>query len=262
MYNYINKLIIISILVIFCTGKVYSDSFGPLAADKESEKKSLFKNWSVELGQMNGNLKIKSTTTGSYTGLGSFDFSSGLNGFLITNFIPITDTYNKAFTSPVVNFSYRYATNIYIDIGVTSIELPYSIANRTLVNYSTYTNTDIKNAELIGLSVNGLEAKSTPLLGGKYFLAQNNFNPFVSLHLGQLSYGSEDTKTTINLVKLGLGSRYEISDTYYIDGVLSYYDFKSNENLATGYGTNGVLDYLATGYGLDIKVGYRFDSTK
>jgi hypothetical protein len=251
MYNYINKLIIISILVIFCTGKVYSDSFGPLAADKESEKKSLFKNWSVELGQMNGNLKIKSTTTGSYTGFGYF--GGFPNGFLI-NFIPITDTYNKAFTSPVVNFSYRYATNIYIDVGVTSIELPYSIANRTLVNYSTYTNTDIKNAELIGLSVNGLEAKSTPLLGGKYFLAQNNFNPFVSLHLGQLSYGkeSEDTKTTINLVKLGLGSRYEISDTYYIDGVLSYYDFKSN----------GVLDYLATGYGLDIKVGYRFDSTK
>jgi hypothetical protein len=35
MYNYINKLIIISILVIFSTGKVYSDSFGPLANKNE-----------------------------------------------------------------------------------------------------------------------------------------------------------------------------------------------------------------------------------
>lgn len=56
--------------------------------------------------------------------------------------------------------------------------------------------------------------------------------------------------------KIGIGYRYDFNENYYIDGILSYYNFRP---------TRAGFQYQyfeAEGHGVDLKIGYKFELTK
>ena len=144
---------------------------------------------------------------------------------------------------------------MFFDIGVYyGITLPSSTQNRDLIGIILNNNLGFPLINSSGNPfANDIKRQLLPLLGSKYFLSDTGIKPFLSLHFGRADYtNSLNFRANIDILVLGGGLRYEISESTYWDTSLSYYDLKSS---GTGWRGN---KYNATGYGLDLIVGYKF----
>ena len=91
----------------------------------------------------------------------------------------------------------------------------------------------------IDFGVISLQSDNGPRIGFKYFLTDGVFKPFVSLH----------TSNPIEVLTYGVGGRYEISESFYLDTSITRTSFESR------FADNR---FEATSIGLELRAGYLF----